>query len=76
MPRDKVLHKALMTRIRNRHEELRAVKDAKHKNVRKYTDDKIWHMLCDEFLLTKRRLQDIVYMKDEKRDDNKQGKLF
>lgn len=76
MPRDKALHKTLMTRIRNRWTELRAVKDTKHKNARKYTDDKIWAMMCDEFLLTQRRLQDIVYMKDEKRDDNKQGELF
>lgn len=66
MPRNQDLSKRFKQRIRDKHEALKAARHKKH-GTPLYTDATIWAMLSDEFLLTPRRLQDIVYMRDEKR---------
>lgn len=75
MPRDKSLDKIKKDRIRARYEELKSQKDRKF-GTPKYNDATVWAMLTEEFLLTKRTLEGIIYFRSEKKSPGNQLDMF
>lgn len=69
MPRNKKLDEIKKQRIRERYELLKLEKDRKF-GTPKYSDATVWAMLIDEFLLTRRTLEGIIYYRAEKRSSN------
>jgi hypothetical protein len=75
MPRDKQLDKVKRETIRSRYEALKAERDKKY-GTPKYNDATIWAMLVEEFFLTRRTLEGIIYFRAEKKAPDNQPGLF